>query len=801
MLRYEIKKILGNRFVVFFFLLMFAVNAVLSAVSVMSIPASPETDLSAEELAAIEEIFARYEEDPEAFLTEMDTLYAYSQRFTEVQVQMTMDAMMNGVDLSTLSIQDYWPEYNDEIWEKIQEYNGTYRYFRNIKNYIDVTRIEKYDEVIARAEAAKIEYVAFGMSENSYDYRYQDDVIDIYTVGKYVPLEIERDIGWNHYFAYADGNICLILFLLVLVPGLLLDEKKNGTYPIIRATKRGRLTTMLAKLAAMLSVIVIAVITFSATTLILFGAEFGFSSLTNYIQIFDDYLFCPYIVTVGEYLGLSLIIKILTLFSLGTVILTASFLLRNYALTYLTGLVIGGVNFFVYFTDYLDINSPLRLLNIFTIMDAEVCFSRYYAINVFGRCLPYLTAIFLFMGLIAVIFGIWATLLYCRSAGGRSLRKGKKLFKIPNVALPCFIPGFAGFELHKVLFAGKYILLIAVILLVKGYQIHTTDPVNYSFSDTLYKEYMTMLEGEVTQEKLDFITDERAEIDTIRGMEKEMEANYRDGLITYDEYVEYQGQLEDAKARDDVFKVVEARRDYLLEQIEAGHDAHFVYSTGWNQMFGRGFDYLLYIFALVFGAMLFTTEYSAGVSGILRATKRGRGELFATKYVIAVVACALMAIVCGYLDHTKLTELYTFASATAPVQSLPILGGIGWDMTIHQYLMLFETLRVVGVVLLGFITVAVSVPSKKSVNTMATVALVTIVPFVFRRFGLDFARYFDFTTLLSGHEYLTQSAGSALYFILFTAAVLAVCAALFAVSLGQWVGFRRRVPGKERGMH
>lgn len=107
------------------------------------------------------------------------------------------------------------------------------------------------------------------------------------------------------------------------------------------------------------------------------------------------------------------------------------------------------------------------------------------------------------------------------------------------------------------------------------------------------------------------------------------------------------------------------------------------------------------------------------MSGILCATKRGRGELFATKYIIAVVACTLMAVVCGYLDHGKLTELYTFASATSPVQSLPILGGIGWDMTIHQYLMLFEILRVAGVVLLGFITVAVSVLSKKSVNTMA----------------------------------------------------------------------------------
>ena len=84
---------------------------------------------------------------------------------------------------------------------------------------------------------------------------------------------------------------------------------------------------------------------------------------------------------------------------------------------------------------------------------------------------------------------------------------------------------------------------------------------------------------------------------------------------------------------------------------------------------------------------------------------------------------------------------------------------------------------------------------------MATVALVTVVPFVFRRFGLDFARYFDFTTLLSGHEYLAQSAGSAIYFVLFTAAVLAVCAILFAVSLGQWVGYRRTVrQGKRRSM-
>ena len=55
MIKYELKKILGNRFVVFFFLLMFAVNAVLSAVSFMSIPASPETDLSAEDVQAMQE--------------------------------------------------------------------------------------------------------------------------------------------------------------------------------------------------------------------------------------------------------------------------------------------------------------------------------------------------------------------------------------------------------------------------------------------------------------------------------------------------------------------------------------------------------------------------------------------------------------------------------------------------------------------------------------------------------------------------------------------------------------------------
>ena len=302
--------------------------------------------------------------------------------------------------------------------------------------------------------------------------------------------------------------------------------------------------------------------------------------------------------------------------------------------------------------------------------------------------------------------------------------------------------------------AGKWLLLILAILLVKGYTEYTTESVAYSFSDAVYQDYMELLAGEVTDEKLVYMEDERAHLDSILSSEEIMKEKYASREISFAEYMEYQDELDTAKAKDPIFASVEAQRDHLLSLRQRGIKGDFVYVTGWNRMFSRSFDVTLYGFTLVFAAVLFTTEYGAGVTEILRSTKRGRGRLFSAKYLLAIAVCGTLAILFGLADHTKLTELYTFTGSLSPVQSLPMLSEIQWNITIHQYLMIFETIRVVGVVLLAILTASVSVMGKKPVNTMAVVALVTVIPFVFRTFGLEIAKYGDFTAILSGNEYM-----------------------------------------------
>ena len=138
------------------------------------------------------------------------------------------------------------------------------------------------------------------------------------------------------------------------------------------------------------------------------------------------------------------------------------------------------------------------------------------------------------------------------------------------------------------------------------------------------------------------------------------------------------------------------------------------------------------------------------------------------------------------LDHYQLVGQYAFTDAEAQVQSIQMLGGIPWKMTIHQYLMLFEVTRVMGGVILAVLTVSLSLIFKKPVNTMAVTAVVTLIPYVLRRFGLEFTKYFDFTRIMSANGYLTQCATTPLYAIVFTAAVLGGTGAAVFFAYRQW---------------
>ena len=132
-------------------------------------------------------------------------------------------------------------------------------------------------------------------------------------------------------------------------------------------------------------------------------------------------------------------------------------------------------------------------------------------------------------------------------------------------------------------------------------------------------------------------------------------------------------------------------------------------------------------------------------------------------------------------------KTFDFPAWDAPIQSITLFGDVA-SMTVAQFVALWIAVKWLAVLVLVTALTGISLLSGKILNTMAIVAVVTLMPFLLRRFGLSVAQYFDFTYLLGGTEFLTMAAGSVLYATLITGVTLSAIFGLTWVAKKKWVG-------------
>lgn len=785
MLTFELKKLLGNKFLIIFFSVLFLINAGLSLYEANMAKASAE-QMEPDKKREILDMFDRYRDDPEGFLqNEYQPILDYKQEWERKRNEYMKYATEQGIPSEEMNLAYYWEDYDQS---KIDAYYNLYIYFNRAtesgKAYYD-----NVTDLLNASHRAKGELVMLGKTEDSYDYGYQQDIIDIYTVNRELPLDPTYPSGWEAYFSYTGGNLCVLLFLLVLISGLLLDEKKSGTLSLIHTTKRGYIPLILTKLTALLTAVVLTVVIYSGTSLAIFGlVQGGYSPLSDFVQVFESYHYCPYLITVGEYLGLSLLIKVLMLTATGMLLLLLSRLIGSHIMTYAVSVVYVGIHFALSSLEYVNPNHPVRLLNLFTAMDTSVGFGRYYSVNLFGTGVPYMTCLTALWGAVLVIAGVAVTLLFCRAGRAHTVKAPTKKalhIKLPPVTASCFSRTLLGFEVHKLLVAGKYLLLILLIL---GIKIAITDDMTYHqpVGDVIYQSYMTRLEGEWTQDKGDYLNAERAAIEELKAKEESMKSLLETGEISGTEYNEYRKSLYDAKVRDAILSRVEMQESYILTQKEAGKEAHFVYATGWDALFDLKFDYLLFALLLILGVGIFTPEFF-GISPIIRATGKGRRHTLVTKYALAITLALTMGILFATLDFIKMNQLYSLPAWDSPALSLATLSNLAIPMTLRGYFITYEITKLIGFTLLTVAAVSVSLLLKKAVHALAVTVLVTLLPFVLIRLGLTAAEFFDVTALLQGSGYLEMAMGSPVYAVAFTVAVVGISALCVWWSGRRWV--------------
>ena len=772
MLKYEFKKLFQSKLFVILFALLLLLNIGLCYRSAKEVAGSVTL-----EPEILEQLDA-YNRDSVAWQTEYERLGKVYEEYENARRQAFEQAYAEykkeNPNASSFSYIFPAEEHFDSAFladvSKHWDCYQAYAILQELDSYeVDVGR------VVRAARMAQEDYLASGVSEQAYEYRYQGDLIRIYEVNALIEIEYEYAVGWDSYFAYTDGNMLMAILLTVAAVGLCIGEYRSGMLPILHATKGGRMRTLLCKLGVLLCVSAGLVLIFQATALIVFGSLCGLSSVGNFVQVFEAYKFCPEIITVCEYLALSLGIKTLTLFALGACIMLLGTLCKDYALTFVSSLGVLAAQFALYFFVSVEQFGSYHMLNIFGAMDTHSYFSRYYSLNVFGASVAFIPLLITVYALVAVALSMAAGWMFCKTPGAGRKRKGIKL-RLPATAVPLVSRTLIGAELHKLLVGNKLAIILAVLLLAKLLISSGTYVYQSSFTDSVYHEYMTTLAGEVTEEKLQYIEEERKRIDEAGSDAKfsQMMEAHQSGKITSEEYAQYFNEYEYAQERTEHLKRIEGRRDYLLGLAEQGKEGYFVYDTGWNALFDGEFDFLLYALVLLSFAGVFADEYRAGAYQILRPSKRGRAGVLCAKYAAASLLALGVFAAFAAIDLAFVLLRFELPMWTAPIQSLPGFAALP-DMTIAQGLIAWLAVKGAAYLLMAMMLLCLSLVTKSVLGTSITVAMVTLLPYFMRRFGMEAARGIDYTYLLDGTTFLQSFAQDTHYMTYLTILVAVIC--------------------------
>lgn len=641
----------------------------------------------------------------------------------------------------------------------------------------------KLDTVITNAERNLNDFETMGISSDAYAYRYQLRVIEEYTkIKTAVTIDTDYTYGWNEYFSYELVNIFIFLMILMIGSVLFQHEKQSGLLPILRTAKYGRTRTAIAKIMTLLLLTAFVVLLFVFSTWAVYGIVIGFSSPNADLQTLPLFELSANNITIGTYFFLNILMKFLSASFFAMMILTLSVLLGNYLLVYAVGISLLGCNLLLYLFPFFSAEHPIRHLNLAAISVGTPLFNRFRSINFFGNIaeyIPVLIVFFVFFFMFFCVFCVWRyakygiSVVYPEWLAGMvlwilehwakcktvfSCRKREKMYRVRRYSM-----SLVGAEIYKTLISSKLIFVMLLLLCVKIWYTVDVNTETISYAHQFYAEYMMILEGEITEEKVVYLQNEREKITETLAVKDAMDSAYSNDAITWAEYSAYREDYAYAISRDQPLAKVEKQAAYLIQlETKTGIKGWFFYDYGWEKLYTGEADLFLYMCILILLTGTFASEYlSANTGGamihLLRTMKKGRSHTFGAKLISSSVIAFLLALIFNLIDCIAVFIRFDMPAMSAPLASMTVFENIS-SVTVGGYLVLFLLLRILAAVMMAMLICAISEILCKYIPILGAVIILTLLPAICVYFGITAAQKINFLNFFSGTPLVLTSA-------------------------------------------
>lgn len=335
------------------------------------------------------------------------------------------------------------------------------------------------------------------------------------------------------------------------------------------------------------------------------------------------------------------------------------------------------------------------------------------------------------------------------------------------------------------LFGGFFPILICVLLLVldarSAYQGLVLPD---TLEENLTREYMDVLEGEVTEEKRKYIREIRQEIGDIQSQYEQMAKDYQSGGVSYEDYIAYMSAYHKAMEKKETVEGLTARLERIDILAMEGKRVDFVFEAGWERIFSCGADYYLAAFLILILSGIYAFEERHNFSAILHTTKNGRLITARVKLAITLLLSFLVGIVSFAYRVILVAKSVGLSSASSPAASVEGYENFGGSLL--QLLLLSGFLRICGAVALGLFCFALSALFGKSLPVITVTALSVLSVPLLHVFDVTVMDDLMLNGMLGGISPIFSDMGSVAAVAWSTAAVL-----LTVISFGKVGGVRQ----------
>ena len=282
-------------------------------------------------------------------------------------------------------------------------------------------------------------------------------------------------------------------------------------------------------------------------------------------------------------------------------------------------------------------------------------------------------------------------------------------------------------ECYK-LFIKRYFLLILAILLIFDVLTVYKNIKSASYlspqSLEIYKKYIYKYQGDLTDEKIEEIEKIREEADTIFEEQEKLNTDYKNAVITLEEYElrrselnAYQGRLEGLNA---------FLRVYDSAMI---NDMQIMDSTAWTVLLSGGnIDIFAVTLVILLVISLCIYDRETGIDYLKTTTLNGKKRLWRMQIFLIIMFSFMIGIIISVLKYYTADICYGLSGHFFRIQNIEVFENNTKNLTVLSAYIAESFIKTFGLIYLGILTYTIGILLSSSLYTVFSGFVLVYLP-------------------------------------------------------------------------